>query len=1024
MNRTTRKRGASIRRNALAVALAVGLGLSGGVAFAQSTQGSIRGSAPEAAGETVKVVSETGLTRTVTVGADGNYVLRNLPVGTYEVQLIEDGSVTSTRESVAIAVGSATEVNFGAQHLAAVEVSANALPPIDVTTTASSFTMTEAQLQRQPVARSAEAIAMLSPGVVQSSGYFGNALTVAGAGATENAYYVNGYNTTALYDYTGSSYQLPYGSIAQQETIVGGYGAKYGRADGGVINQVGKRGTNEWHFGGQVVWIPRALSADPRNKYYPNIELQPGEHFETDARPGDLYQYRNENKGWSTQMAAYVGGPIVEDRLFFFLSAETTKDKNKYVYSVNTNQVDFYKKHGTKYYAKIDWNINENNVLEFTELKQNTKSNYGSAYVYDNDAGMAVGQPSPLTYDEYNHETRIFHYTGYLTDKATLSVLYGFTEVSNPSVTPNASPLPRISGAGAQNPALNGGSPITNAQNTTYVSDLDRSTRSKSLRLDFSYRLGDHLLMAGIDNLKYTGKDQGQKVSGPGYLWIYGKQDPATDPINPGLDVGAPGGEGYFVTKYIFETLTNMSAVQKAWYIQDQWQVTPNLLVTLGLRNDHFKNLNADGVAFVDEENQWEPRVGFSWDVFGDSSLKVYSHLGRYYLAIPMATGERAAGNSLYTREYFTYTGINPETGEPTGLSCVPTIGGAPGVDCPGPTSANGEFGQAVDPNTVTSTNLKPQYQDEFILGFDKTLGTSFVYGAKFTYRTVGTIIDDVCVVEPIHDNLVEMGYNPDDWAFASPFCHIFNPNRTNIFKVESKANPGEYIEVPVTQEDFGFPDAQRDYYALDLYFEHPFDGTWTGRIDYTFARSWGNAEGQVRSDIGQTDVSATEDWDYPEIMSSSRGYLANMRRHQLKARGAWQLTPEWLVSGNLVVQSGMPRNCLGFLGPDEVDAGGPYGGGFYGSDYHWCRGEPWPPGKEFNPWTKRLDLGVQYQPAFADSKLTFRLDVFNVTDEQETLQTEANLHPRYTHTISNTYGMPLFFQTPRYVRFSVSYDY
>ena len=44
----------------------------------------------------------------------------------------------------------------------------------------------------------------------------------------------------------------------------------YGRSDGGVINQVGKRGTNEWHFGAQVLWEPKFARANEKYVYYAN----------------------------------------------------------------------------------------------------------------------------------------------------------------------------------------------------------------------------------------------------------------------------------------------------------------------------------------------------------------------------------------------------------------------------------------------------------------------------------------------------------------------------------------------------------------------------------------------------------------------------------------------------------------------------------------------------------------------------------------------------------------------------------
>jgi hypothetical protein len=152
--------------------------------------------------------------------------------------------------------------------------------------------------------------------------------------------------------------------------------------------------------------------------------------------------------------------------------------------------------------------------------------------------------------------------------------------------------------------------------------------------------------------------------------------------------------------------------------------------------------------------------------------------------------------------------------------------------------------------------------------------------------------------------------------------------------------------------------------------------------------------------------------------MDHSYGYLANDRRHQFKARGAYQITPEWLVSGTLLVQSGTPKSCLGYYGPNDTNPVG------YGSDYHWCGGEPMPPGKAgFTSWTRRLDLGVRYTPDFANRKLAFHLDVFNALNEQKPIQTDPS-YEAAKGVVSNTYGMGIYYQQPRSVRLSVSYDY
>src|SRR5574337_1649360 len=157
-----------------ALALALGLGLSG-LAFGQATTGSIFGQAQ--AGDTVQVKSTSGVTRQVVVDPSGHYTIDSLPLGNYTVTLQRAGQAVDSRSNVTMRVGSGTEISFGAQNaqtLSAVTVQANALPTIDVSGVDSRTVITAEQLARLPLARSAEAIALLAPGVVQGSGLFTN----------------------------------------------------------------------------------------------------------------------------------------------------------------------------------------------------------------------------------------------------------------------------------------------------------------------------------------------------------------------------------------------------------------------------------------------------------------------------------------------------------------------------------------------------------------------------------------------------------------------------------------------------------------------------------------------------------------------------------------------------------------------------------------------------------------------------------------------------------------------------------
>ncbi len=1027
MNNRKLTGGALKRRNALAVALAVGLGFTG-VAMGQATTGTIFGIAPGGAGETVSVTGN-GVSRTATVGQDGRYTVSALPVGTYTVTLSKNGQTVSTRSNVNITVGAGTEVDFAkATTLGAVQVTANALPTIDVSTVTTSTVITAKNLEQLPVGRSAESIALLTPGTVQGSAYFGNAVSIGGSSVAENAYYVNGYNTGEPYRNIGG-FQLPYGSIAQQETLAGGFSAKYGRSDGGVISQVGKSGTNEWHYGGQVVWEPRFLQSDPKNLYYKVQPLPAGPgtwYHDSGYAPGSLYRYRKHNKQWRTIYSAYVSGPLIKDKLFFFAAAELTKAQSTNVGTVTNGTVSYSGSHTTKFYGKINWNIDQNNIFEGTFLQSDSANGSGATYYFDSATGQSQNFKAVNNKNIDNARFLIGKYTSYISDKATLSVLWGKGNFANPTVYGNKSDLPYIMGGNNQNPAYwpsgtNPNTGIVNSQTNRAVYASDAALSTQGLRVDFNYQLGNHNLGVGIDNMRYTAHNQGIGSNGP----------PAPPQVSTNFGTGVLqhgfwryryfGGNAYYAEWYNISFRTSMSVRQDAYYFQDEWQVTPNLLLNLGVRNDNYTNYNNVGVAFVNEKNQWEPRLGFSWDVFGDSSFKVYGNAGRYYLALPANAAERAANSSTYVYQYFTYTGID-SNGIPTGLT--------PASFTPQLKTPDGETGLPKDPLQVTASNLKPQYIDQYNIGFDKKLNDQWTYGAKLGYRHLGTVIDDECSAYKVGQKMTQMGLNPADYStglYGAAYCRLINPGMTNTLLVAKNDGSG-YTKVQMSQKDWGYlRKPTRNITSLNLYLEHPFDGTWYGRIDYTWTHAYGNTAGQVRPDFGQADVSKTEDWDSWQLMQGQYGQLLNSREHQIRIRGAYQITPEWLVSTTALIQSGTPQECLGYFGPNATGDPTGYNGGGSGN-YHWCAGQIVRPGSNskyagHTPWTEIVNLGIRYTPAYADHRLAFKMDVFNVLNQQKATQTFPSLVAA-NHVVSNTFHMPVSLTPPRYIRLSVSYDY
>ncbi|MFK2930309.1 TonB-dependent receptor [Dyella agri] len=1035
-------RALALRRTALAVAIVAGVSVTGQV-FAQATTGTIFGSAPTS-GATVQVTGGSGFNRTVPVDSTGHYSV-TVPVGDYTVSLVQNGAVVQSHDHINPAAGGASEADFvqrgeaNAKSLSTVTVTASALPAIDVSSTTQNLTITAKQLTELPVARNSGSIALLAPGTVSGAAKLGGGptgepvISFNGSSIVENAYYINGFNTSDPLSNTGGI-TLPYGSIDQQQTLTSGYGAMYGRSAGGVISQVGKSGTNEWHFGAQAIWQPAFAKSSTENYYWAN----PNNVYAW-QQPGQIYEYRRGNSSWNTVYDAYVGGPLIEDTLFMFLSYEANKSQGHSVdaYTPNvTNYMYYWKNSDPKIYGKLDWNINASNSVSITGIRNQAANDPSATYTYDyathtQGALSSLGQRDKTTFDLW-----ILKYTSYITDNLTLNATYGKMDGSYFYYQPVASDAARIGqslpstySVTWENPAYlpSPGQFLFNPYGTGAPNNPKHTSEVRNLRLDLDWKLGDHDILFGIDNDTDTDKNDGNGFGGPGYAWTYGVQTPGVNiqslngyTVGPGTPCTIAGNAyGCYVAKNVYTTEATVSVVQRAQYLQDNWQVTPNLLLNIGLRNDQFTNYTPNGVPYLRlTKPQWAPRLGFSWDVFGDSSMKVFGNAGRYYLAMPTSVALREASNPLYTNQYFSYTGINPN-GVPQGLQLIPTT--FPN----GVYYVNGENGTTVDPRLVSSQNLKAEYVDQFVLGMQQQfnlLEQSWVYGVSGTVNRMGRAIDDWYGSESENLGIIQkaaaaQGVTVDPNGVLGSI--LINPGVANTLTIPNGS--GGYSEVKIPWADFHMPQLKRRYYALDMYLEHPFDGRWWGKIDYTFSRSYGDYEGPVASAIGQggSSQSATIQWDFPEIMSYANGLQANNQRHQLRLYGSYQISPEWSAGGTYRIASGTPLSCYGFYGPNQTDPGG------YGGSYHWCNGIPSPPGATGNtPWTHQLNLQVDYRPAFAGHKLDFQLQVHNVFNEQKSIQQQSSYNGNTPAQPYPYYLMPYSTEAPRYVQLGVTYDY
>jgi len=1038
------------RRAALTVALTSCLTC---VVHAQSVTGSIFGQVPSAANTTVIIRSlDTGFTRTLSVDAQGRYRATELPNGRYRVILQQDGNDIASRDNVVVNIASGTEVSFtgGAGDVTAldrVEVRGISAPPIDISQVDTRSVLTYEQLQAIPTPRTVTSAALLAPGAVASNSYQVEGESLAsfgGSAASENAYYINGFPVTNPLTSLGFT-QLPFEAIGQQQTLTGGYGAEFGRSTGGVVNVVTRRGNNQWKGGAYTMWAPKSLRATPRNLYYANTGHFPaddprGPAFQTD---GTLDRYRNQDTSWENTTGLHGGGPLIQDRLFFYGNVELTQAEGQRVVARRqdspANLGSGYEQYAfdtPAWMGKLDWYITDDHMLEFTGLSHVTKRDRDR---YSFDYNTFSHGSNQVSGTETRNDARLYigKYTGYLTDTLTLSVLYGRQKVKRSSDEFGYVPECQLIVADPENQAP--GFNYTGCQPaTSMIRGAGEGDKTEGGRLDLTWRLGNHEIHIGYD--RQDAESHVDSFYPGGYRWVYNRTGPNTaiDPSNGVIGTPASAGglgiDGYYVARNYRTIKSDPKTEQAAQFIEDRWQISDRWLLSLGLRNEQFTNFTGTGEKFLSQRHQLAPRLGAVWDARGDSSLKLFANAGRYHLSLPNGVAQRgAAGASHLSSEYYTYTGVDPATGAPIGLAPIAVDPGSiylcPGIGDGGAISTNLECGTGGDPRTIAAIDMKSHYQDEYILGMEQALEHNMSWGAKFTYRDLKSAIDDTCT--PV----------------LNGGCFMFNPGKANSFWVETAEGSGVFERKDYSAEELGFGKLKRRYYALDMYWEQRTEN-WYAKVEYTLSRNYGNTEGQLSSELdvgegGQMDVSQTQDWDLPQLMQGGNGVLPNHRAHVIKAFGYLQMGEQWRAGMSLVMASGRPRNCTSmYPTPDQ---------GLYGGSAYWFCGLPGtnggndpsapnyvPPTDDYGPsprgshgttpWMYNLNLNLTWNPRWVNG-LSLQADVMNVLNRQN-----PNFYnPRYALAGGQArradgynpfYGQALNLTEERYVRFTVRYDF
>lgn len=981
-------------------------------------------------GASVVVTSkDQGLSRTLVADQSGQFRALALPSGSYTVAVTAAGFQPLSADAF-VALGGASSYTFTLQsddtavEAIVVTGASRAVSAFDSTTTGLAVDVSETA-RLIPVVRSAASIALLVPGVTQSDSAFGNIPTIGGSSAGENTYVVNGLNITKFREFTGSS-TVPFEFYKTLEVKTGGYSSEFGRGTGGVLNAVTKSGGNEWEFEITSYVEPDVLFSKAKNTYLSNNDKD----------------YRQ-----NSDVILQAGGPIIKDRLFIYGLYNHRYRKS---YDLGANSIGNRTRSTDPFWGgKVDFVINDNHRVDVTVWSDDITDETTQTTTYSSGRVNTDG----VSKFRYGGTNWIGRYTGVWADWLTTSLAYGVNEY-NESLTSASDSKPFITtiagydadGDGKLEANVGVAFPLgaINGQPST------NKDRREILRFDvdaYANFFGEHHFRFGIDQEKLESKQQldysgkGLNYCRPGGfpgginctnqvtggLW-YRYQTPFTSATVPTGRTDLVG-KARRVRVRAYDNDGGWAADQNAYYLQDSWEVTDRLTLNLGIRNETFKNKNVAGVAFVDMKNQWAPRLGFTYDVFGDRSSKFFGFYGKYFLPVAVNTNQRLAGKEFFISDTWNLDvttggpndanrdGINDKTLEPILGSLV-----APG------TNADGTVRPIA---TQVDKNLDPMYVDEYILGYEKDFGRGWTAGVSLTYRNIGTAIDDVAIDAAVLKYCAAQKISGCDSVWSGFHQYVLtNPGEDMTITLDkadlaqtSLGAAATSRVVNLSASDLNYPAPKREYIALQATIERKFDGKWGGRFSYVASETKGNYEGALKSDNGQTDPGLSQDFDQPGLVDFAYGKLPGHRAHSFKLFGTYSPIEGLLLGGNAVLES--PRN-FGCIGVHPTDAFAAQ----YGAASWFCNGKPTPRGSQFKSgWLKNVDLTVSYTlpdtvMGGALSGLSLRADVFNLFNLKSELDFNEFGELTAVGELDPNYGKVTRYQSPRYVRLGVSYKF
>ncbi len=670
------------------------------------TSGGITGTVKAANGGVVagaKIIAihiPTGTRFGANAKANGTFTINNVRVGgPYTIKATAVGYGESSLSGQFVKLGQNLKITMALSEKAVAtdEITVTAQKGVfGASRTGAQTNISKEQLNNFPtISRSFQDFAKFTPQVVST----GAGVSVAGKNNRYNNIQIDGSNYTDLFGLgsagtpggQANTNPVSLDAIDEFQVLVAPFDVRQGRFTGAGINAITRSGTNK--FEGSAYWFTRnqAMISDlsiTRKNIVNNNLLDPGTKDTTITTT-----FNNFNE---LQTGVRLGGPIIHDKLFFFANAEftsrvqpvdnislTQNSRAKQIdsiaqlvsshltskYGYNAGQLTGFEitRPSTKVFARLDWNIDDNNRLTF-------RNNYVSAYDDNYSTTVTSARFSDRNYRFNNSQnSTVLELNSSLGDGMHNELIVGYTRIRD---------FREVTGKPFSAITVNDVSMGTNvgvqfgSEEFSNFNKLDQDVIE--ITNNFTMNLGDnHTLTIGTQNEIFSFRNLFIRDAYGTYRFNSYSDFVAGNAAAVSMSFARPG----FPTDWAAE----FGAMQLGAYIQDDIKVSDNFKVNVGLRvdvpvfpdapsyntkaenafvntasvtyatngngsikyaNDSTKTLGWKTSEMPQSALLFSPRVGFNWDVNGDQSLQVRGGAGIFTGRVPFVWISNHYGNT------------------------------------------------------------------------------------------------------------------------------------------------------------------------------------------------------------------------------------------------------------------------------------------------------------------------------------------------------------------------------------------